>query len=303
MLEPRGTGYEFGDFLDDNANKVGYLYATRGQLCTPALRAQRAAQYPTKAKLILGVAKKWDGEVVADCQGVVEMFWSKGNWDIPLSKWLYADVTSAGIYKLAKLEGLPNGLIGTLPIGLPFPVAIGYPGHVGYWYKGKVYQSSGHAYGLEITDLKDMSHNIGHVWMYWYYIPFLDYTIKQEEDMNICKRGDTKSAIVASMQTGLNKLGSTLATDGNFGPASSAALLAFKAKNNLAGGGDIFTAYDNAMMTIKLASIPVVTSGITQAQWDAATKKAAEMTDNIKAKQIEINGLKAKMSSAITTLS
>lgn len=165
-LEYRGKASDFGAFLDRNAYKVGYLIGTRGQTCTQSMIDYRLASdsYEQYWNTIRAYAPQWIGMVVADCMGLYEMFMNGGEWDKPLSSFKYSDVNTGLVYSMAKSEGLLNGLIDTLPKDYPYPIAIGYTGHVGFFFRGKVYQASGHRYGFEITELASTAHN--KAWQY-----------------------------------------------------------------------------------------------------------------------------------------
>lgn len=85
-----------------------------------------------------------------------------------------------------------------------------------------------------------------------------------ESDMNICKRGD-KNEIVRGVQRGLIRLGYDLGAfldendqptgaDASYGPKMSEQVGIFKTKHGLAGGGDVFTVEDNAVLLKLLAA-------------------------------------------------
>ena len=156
-LETRGTANAFGEFLVANVYKVGYLIGTRGQLCTQPLIDSAWNNYSKYRTNIELYAKKWlannpyDGKAwtVADCMGWLEMWWNGGWFNRPLTKaqMKYPDTRTGDVYALALKEGLPNGPISTLPKDCPYPLAVGYEGHVGFFHKGLVYQSAGHKTG------------------------------------------------------------------------------------------------------------------------------------------------------------
>ena len=86
----------------------------------------------------------------------------------------------------------------------------------------------------------------------------------EESDMNICKRGD-KNEIVRGVQRGLIRLGYDLGAfldendqptgaDASYGPKMSEQVGIFKTKHGLAGGGDVFTVEDNAVLLKLLAA-------------------------------------------------
>lgn len=213
-MDYRAKGVDFGPFLDRNVGKVGYLINTRGETCTQSMIDNRlaSASYETYWNTIRAFASQWIGKVTADCMGVYEMFINGGEWDKPLSSFKYSNVNTGLVYSMAKSEGLPNGLIDALPKDCPYPIAVGYSGHVGFYYQGKVYQSSGHRYGLEITELASTAHN--KAWQYWYYLPWLDYTIEPQEETDMLKQGDIGQAVY-DYQLGLKTFGFDFGTDGD----------------------------------------------------------------------------------------
>ena len=171
----RARAADFGGFLDFNTGKVKYIIGTRGEICTNALVTARIndprnANYAANLK---AYGYKSVGSVVADCCGYYEMFLSGGSWQKPLTTWKYPDVSTWGLLAEVKAQGLPAGPIATLPKNCPYPLAVEYDGHVGFFYKGRVYQSAGHSVGTIITDLTDTRYN--KFWKTWYMIPWLDY--------------------------------------------------------------------------------------------------------------------------------
>lgn len=175
MSSYRARAADFGGFLDYNTGKVGYIIGSRGEICTNTLVTERIndTRYAKYAANLKSYGYRWVGKVVADCAGYYEMFLSGGSWQKPLVAWKYPDTTANTLYTLAKQFGLPHGPMDTLPIDCPYPLAVGYPGHVGFYYHRKVYQNAGHKVGTMKTELNDTTHN--KAWQYWYVIPWLDY--------------------------------------------------------------------------------------------------------------------------------
>lgn len=188
MSNYRARAADFGGFLDYNTGKVKYLFATRGQLCTHTLIKERLnnSAYAKYHANIRKYGYQNVGTVVADCCGYYEMFLSGGSWQKPLTKWKYPDFATWSLLEEVEKQGLPSGPMLTLPRNCHYPLAVSYPGHVGFFYKGKVYQSASHEMGTIITDLNSTKHN--KEWQYWYVIPWLDYEgwvpgqIEQEEE-------------------------------------------------------------------------------------------------------------------------
>lgn len=299
MLTYRATAADFGAWLDRNVNKVGYLINTRGELCTQAMINARLADnaYAEYWINIRKYASQWLGKVVADCLGGYEMFLSGGEWDRPLSSWKYPNVKTGTVFSLALSEGLPNGPIGTLPRDCPYPIAVCYSGHVGYFYRGMVYQLSGHAFGLEITELANTAHN--HVWEFWYYLPWLDYG---EVEIMI-QSGDGPSQAVYDLQTIYQKLGEDIGLfknmldptvldgrDGKYGNTCIGITKKLRAKYGLPVA-DYVDAALYGRLGVALMAIP---SGITQTELDAEkarTAAAVAETAKVNQKLTDINNL------------
>lgn len=241
----RARAADFGGFLDFNTGKVKYIIATRGEICTNSLVTARIND-PRNAKYVANLKAygyKNVGNVVADCAGYLEMFLSGGSWQRPLHAWKYPDISTGGLLYEVKTQGLPAGPISTLPKNCPYPIAVEYSGHVGFFYKGKVYQSAGHSVGTIITDLSDTRYN--KVWKTWYMIPWLDYegwtpktganqTGEEVKDMiNILGKGPgvaeiQKALIAIGFQGEMNP-----ALVGTGGPKTRAALIDFQKKSGI----------------------------------------------------------------------
>jgi hypothetical protein len=291
MLEYRAKASNFGAWLERNVGKIGYLIGTRGEICTAELIADRRLRFPSYRVTIDRYAAQWLNKVVADCMGTYEMFLSGGEWNKPLTVWRYSDVSTGVVLSLALSEKLPSGTISTLPKGLPYPIAVCYSGHVGFYYKGMVYQSSGHAYGLEITDLASTAHN--HEWTNWYYLPWLDY---EEGDIMI-QSGDGPNRAVYDLQTIYQKLGEDIGKfknmldpaildgrDGKYGATCIGITKKLRTKYGLPVA-DYVDAALYGKLGLALMAIP---SGIPQAQYDAekaradaAVLLAAELQDDL----------------------
>lgn len=272
MPEYRGTAKDFGAYLERTVGHFGYLIGTRGQRATQAQISARLASpaYRDYWANISIHASKWltgnpdkeidgkDAWIWLDCQGWLDGFWNGVDIGKPLpAQPKYPDTTTYTQYALAKQLGLPNGNISTLPANFPYPLAVGYTGHVGFFYKGKVYQAAGHKSGTIITDLNSTLHN--KKWQYWYQIPYLDYTIG-DDDMEL-KKGDRNDDVKA-WQTSLIEAGFpmtstdgsvTYGADGSFGGATERATKAFQKAVGLAQSG-VVGFYTTLAMSSYLAS-------------------------------------------------
>lgn len=238
-MEVRGTALDFGGFLERTVGKVGYVIGGRGHLCTSQFIAAMRASYPAQAGKIDQCASKWLGMPVADCLGWCEMFENGGDAGRPVSTFKYPDRRTYQDYSLAKSLGLPNGPIATIPKGLPYPIAVGYEGHVGYYHKGQVYQSAGHCSGTIITRLDEVISGLS-AWVYWYQLPYL--AVPEEKTM--LKYGQN-SPEVRAWQEALVVEGSWAKVptvplpepNDNFGPHTQKATNVFKAAQGLPQDG------------------------------------------------------------------
>lgn len=246
-MKCRARAADFGGFLDATVKVIEYLIGTRGQIITHSLIRERLndLQYKNYHDNIRKYVYANVGKIGADCLGWLEMFWNGGSLTRPLTKWIYPDITTSMILDLVKKLGLPTGPISTLPKNCPYPLAVCYSGHVGFYYKRKVYQSAGHSVGTIITDLSDTTYN--KPWKTWYVIPYLDYEgwvpgenqegEEVQEMINILGKGPE----VAEVQKALIAIGfqgeMNPALVGTGGPKTRAALAAFQKHTGLRDSG------------------------------------------------------------------
>lgn len=306
MLEYRAHAADFGAFLDRNVGKVGYLIGTRGQLCTQAMIDARLAStsYQSYWSNIRLYGSQWIGKVVADCMGIYDMFMNGGEWDKPLSSFKYGDTSTYTMYSLAVKEGLPNGEISTLPKDNPFPIAVHFTGHVGFYYKGKVYQSIGHRRGFIMTTLGEAVN--GKNWAKWYFLPYLDYTISSSgggED--VLQRGDKNDQVkawqVALLAAGYQMTSATgvvYGADGSFGPATETATKKFQADHGLAQTGLVTTAVFCAMLAV-LEDLRIDLKNV----FDAAKLRIANLGNDLKIANNQLLIANNKIESARNALS
>ena len=313
MLETRGTAKAFGDFLDGNVYKIGYLIGTRGQTCTQSMIDYRLASesYKSYWYMIGKYANKWlannpyDGGpwVVADCMGWLEMFWNGGWYDRPLTSrtMQYNDTNTGLMYKLAQIEGLPNGPISTLPKDNPYPIAVCYTGHVGFYYKGLVYQSAGHKVGAIRSTLTNTDNN--RVWTNWYMIPHLDYA---EGGDTVLQRGSKGAAVrgwqIRLMQWNVNAL-PRFKADSDFGGETEDWTNRFKASVSMEQNGIVDDLTWDAMVEVlkgDQAELELV-----RAQLAAEQGKTASLTDRLAsadATSARLTAERQKMADALHTL-
>ncbi len=292
MLEYRGKASDFGAFLERNVNRVGYLIGTRGQKCTQAMIDSRLAStaYKPYWDNIRDYAAQWLGKVVADCEGIYDMFMNGGEWDKPLTTFKYADTNTDGQYKLAVSEGLLYGDISTMPKNEPYPIAVHMPGHVGFFYKGIVYQSIGHRRGFITTTLGELVN--GKTWARWYCIPYLDYSdgASGGGEMVTLKYGETSTAVNDLQKKLMTAYGKLVGDDGTvylpgqetnyYGTATKNGVLAVLQEYGLPGDGKTFDEIASAALTFKLAGI-MPSTGITQEMLDAEKAKVATLSDQV----------------------
>jgi len=124
-------------------------------------------------------------------------------------------------------------------------------------------------------------------WDDWSHNPFIDTS--REDDMIYCKYGDGRETAtssdpaVRSMQEGLVRLGQemindgkTYPPDGRYGTATVNGVAAYKLANNLPGDGQTV---DNACLTVMLAQLAALESGIPQSDVDKLTADLKAATD------------------------
>ncbi len=299
MLAYRGKAVDFASFLRRTVGKVGYIIGTRGQLWTLSMYDRWVANpvweaYRTNLTLF---GKKWIGHIVADCMGWYEMWYNGGDLDKPLPlSTKYPDINTYAMYDLARREGLPNGSIETLPQDCPYPIAVGYPGHVGYYLDGVVYQSAGHQVGTLTTPIKELVWN--KPWQYWYALPWLDYEGWWE---TVLQRG-SKGADVVAWQNALLKAGFSLprfGADGDFGGETETATKAFQSSVKHTADGVVRLATYSAMLDL-LRSLPGNAAALEAAQAEAvAAKKALDDAKLAMSRaQAQVTDLTTKLSAA-----
>lgn len=248
----RARAADFGGFLVSTVGTVKYLIGTRGEIITldkikNVLNNPAYSNYHTNVKKY---AYGNVGKIGADCNGWFEMFLNGGDVNKPLTKWKYPDTTANGVFAEAKKQGLPHGKISTLPRDCPYPIAVTYSGHVGYFYHGVVFQSAGHSVGTIKTELTDTRYN--KAWQDWYMLPWLDYEgYSPGKGTNVAKNPYTEPAVnypqgVTFRGTGaswfqwmLKKIGHNIAIDGIAGAQTWEALTYEMRQSGLSGDAGV----------------------------------------------------------------
>lgn len=220
-----------------------YWWGTFGQTATPQLLAQKRAQYPGYY-----TASDFDsqmGQRVHDCVGLIKGYlWS----ETPESQPIYAttpDVAVSGLYAACT----ERGDIATMPNTPGVCVFMGDMGHVGvYVGSGMVVEALGHAYGVVTSALGSRP------WKKWGMPKWIDYGYRGEtpaepdnkekprlEGLPLLKEGAVGETVRAA-QFLLNGRGASVGkwgADGEFGPMTKAAVLAYQRRNDLEANGEI----------------------------------------------------------------
>ncbi len=293
MLESWGHWSDFAAFLRRTVGHVGYIIGTRGEEWTQAKQTRWLANETWRSRwpLIRDCGPMWLGKPVADCMGWYEMWHEGGDVGKPVASYRFPDMNTYAFYDLARKEGLPNGEIGTLPKEKAYPIAVGFPGHVGFYLDGVVYQSAGHCIGTVKTNLDDTRLQSS-PWKYWYHLPYLDYTIEAEDEM--LKRGDKgdnvrfwQRALIAWNANALPKF----KDDGDFGGETEAWTKEFQKAFGIVQSG-VVDLNTFTRMTERLRTLPTF-----KAEYDAAKAKIASLESGIATLNSENIILKNKVSS------
>jgi len=316
-MEIRAKAVDFGHFLVVNTGKVRYLIGARGQKCTPKLIENSwkifVSYRPTieayAARALSGGYLEDGSWVVADCNGFFEMFLNGGWYNKPLTSFKYSDVNTYYVHDLAIRSGLAHGDISTLPKDCPFPIAVGYPGHVAYYHKGIVHQAAGHSIGTIPVSLIDRRYNGD--WKFWYQIPWLDYedyVFPEVERMlrltDPYMRGDD----VKAFQEAANKIiNAGLTVDGIFGKNTEQAAKDLQAKLGLTVDGIVGPATWGAIEK-ELAPAPSPPVNNTElyalrAKVKELTAEKATLENKITQLESSVSALKSQLANAKKQLS
>lgn len=246
-----------------------YWYGTCVYKCTQDMLTRKTAQYPSNytsnrmPQYKENIAKN---NICADCIGLAKGYvWTDGGAGVLESigkptadfKNIYTsngmpDRSANGMFEYAKSLGLDWGAINTIP-DIP-GLAVRYDGHVGYYIgNGKVIEARGFNYGIVITELKERP------WLHWYKLPIINYNTSTEQPIipSTSKLGDRllkqgmKGEDVKELQHLLNELfNCKLEEDGDFGPATLAAVKEFQSYAHLTVDGKYGAKSHEALMSM-----------------------------------------------------
>jgi hypothetical protein len=195
----------------------GYVWGTFGDVLTPTLLKQKAAQYPTEVGSKEGyIHNRYLGKRVADCVGLIKsyLWWDGKNPRYDRS----TDVSADMMYNLSKTKGelFNHSLPSTIGI------LLWKKGHIGvYIGSGMVIEARGTNSGVILSG----AHGTGSAgWTHWLECPFIRYFQPGE---------------IKNLQVKLNLLGAGLVVDGIWGPKTRQALTHFQIGNNLYPHGTI----------------------------------------------------------------
>ena len=204
-----------------------YWYGTYGKKASASLLASKTKQYPAHYPSGMNAQRQADikaGKPVHDCVGLIKGFgWMNDAGTITYASNGVKDQSANGLYSAAKVKGG----IKTMP-DVP-GLAVRYDGHVGIHIGGGyVIEARGRNYGVVKTKLSSRP------WTHWFEIPYIDYSGTATEPKPggvfgeyAIQRGE-KGENVRTLQTLLNKAGAKLMVDGDFGPATEAAVKAYQ---------------------------------------------------------------------------
>lgn len=170
-LLPR-TASALVEFVESKLG-CGYLFGATGEICSRSMRNSRAKQYPQQEQRILGVAEKWDGMEVYDCNGLIKAFLECSEGEYPKAWRTNVDgATKIWIKDIAPIETMPlqPGIL-----LLQYDEEDGDFDHIGvYTGEGWCVHARGHAYGV-VTDM------IPWQWTHWGRATWLEYDLPAEE--------------------------------------------------------------------------------------------------------------------------
>lgn len=223
------------------ANKWGYVWGTFGRKLTEELLSQKLKQFPNMVKRYEAYIRiKWLNKPATDCVGLIKgAYWWDGN------KYEYDaadDVPVFGLFSRATVKGTIDTIQKTTR-GL----GLYKPGHVGVYMgldklgKPYVIEANSTMKGVIKTPLTGPGAT---EWTHWFEIPLFDYpkpiekppTVKRPPKPATLKEGAHGDG-VKLIQIRLCQLGYPCATDGEFGPKTTAAVIKLQAANKIEKDG------------------------------------------------------------------
>ncbi len=179
---PRPPGYNPDKLFQRKASQMitfmrtriglGYIYGGSGEVCSRDVRLARAGQYPEFAELLRGIAAKWDGLEVYDCNGLFKAFLDRSEGEYPDS-W-HTNVTGAALrwsVELGPIETMPKQP-GIMLLQKRDPGS-GYM-HTGVYIGNGIFvHARGHTYGV-------MAEQMPQVWTHWVRLSWLEYDLPEE---------------------------------------------------------------------------------------------------------------------------
>lgn len=246
------------------SDRAVYWYGTYGQQCSTALYKRKKAQYPkhyTSNRTARYLRDIKNNKLCMDCIGLIKgAVWS----NLGTRKPVYAsngcpDKSANGMLAYCKSKGMRNGKMSTMP---ETPgIMLHKDGHVGV-YIGNGYAIEAQGFSTDIVRTKVK----GRGWKQWTRMPFITYkagTVAMEEYalgdriLSIGNKGED----VLALQNPLKMLGFAKGAgfpDGNFGPITQAALIAFQKRVGLTDDG-VFDSFDyDALMDALKNGLPAI---------------------------------------------
>lgn len=279
-MSERFTNTHFVEFLKGFVGQP-YWYGTCVYKCSESLLDKKKAQNPahyTPERMAQYKENIAANMLCSDCSGLAKGYiWTNGGEGVLESigqsvaqfKNIYGsnglpDKSANGMFDYAKSLGLEWGTIDTMP-DIP-GLAVRYDGHVGYYIgDGKVVEERGFAYGCVITELKKRP------WLHWYKYPVIKYVTDANSiptttinlGDRLLKKG-SQGDDVKELQRLLNGyLNTDLTVDGEYGPATEAAVKKLQTKLKLTVDGKYGTQTHMAFMSALSDSVPDTETPVT----------------------------------------
>ena len=268
---PKITNLDLTEFLIEcyESGRVVYWYGTYYNPCTTSLYNNKKAQFPAHYTSVRAAQYRKDiqeNKICADCVGLVKgAVWSDCGARVPK----YAsndcpDKSSDGLFSYCKSKGMQNGKISSIP-EVP-GLLLHKSGHVGV-YIGNGYAIEAQGFDTDVRKTKVK----GRGWTGWCKMPFIEYLAGAPTE-TVWALGDrvlakgTKGDDVTELQEALVKLGFNLGkwgpkkngVDGDFGPATMSAVMAFQTRVMLPADGVFNEETYVALKDALIHGLPVV---------------------------------------------